>query len=217
MAAGSIADELILLALYPDNDGWPVGADGTAREPWYLQAAVSVAVLADLAVSGAISVGGGRVSNTGRGVDSDEELGELATRIAKRPGLTPEYWALEIYADEPQRRRLALLRQRHLILEYEREARRLWRSKTVRRWFVREDDALTALTVRRLGDVLHTGKADESTTTLLAIVGACGLHRKYFKDLDRGEREQRIRHLVSGHWAWQTTKRCLSSPPPILT
>jgi hypothetical protein len=226
---GSIADEVVMLALYPDNDGWPVGADGLPRVPSYLRAAVSVALLADLAVAGAIAIsgainggadgiggGGERVSGTGRGVLADAESAALAARIAARPGQTADYWVAQIYAGEPQRRRLVLLHRQGLILEYEREVRRLWWSRTVRRWFVREDDSVTALTVRRLGDALRAGKADERTTALLAVVHASGVHRGYFKDLDPRERERRITNLVGAHWVWRVARRGAAGVDPVM-
>lgn len=229
MVAGSIADELILLALFPDNDGWPVGRDGLPRVPAYLRAGVSVALLADLAVAGAITVDstgdkagdkpgdkpGDRVTPTGRDVSADPELSELAARIARLPGQTPEYWAEQIYLGEPERRHLQLLRRQNLILDYERTVRRLWWSRTQRRWFVREDDSVTELIARRLSEALRTGEADERTTTLLAIVHSCGLQREYFKNLDRREREQRIRAIVGRHWTWRVTRRCLSTVNPV--
>jgi hypothetical protein len=226
VVAGSIADELILLALFPDNDGWPVGHDGLPRVPSYLRAAVSVALLADLAVAGAVTVGGAddragdkagdRVTPTGRDVSADPELSELAAGIARLPGQTPEYWAVQIYLGEPERRHLQLLRRQNLILDYERTVRRLWWSRTERRWFVREDDSVTELIARRLSGALRTGEADERTTTLLAIVHSCGLQRQYFKNLDRREREQRIRAIIGRHWAWRATRRCLSTVNPVM-
>lgn len=222
MVAGSIADELILLALSPDDGGWPVGCDGMPRVPSYLRAGVSVALLADLAVVGAITVGdngsgkaGDRVTPTGLDVSADPELNELATRIARLPGQTPEYWAVQIYLGEPELSHLRMLRRQNLILEYERTVRRLWWSRPVRRWFVREDDSVTELITRRLSEAVRTGEADERTTTLLAIVHSCGLQREYFKNLDRRQREQRIRAVVGGHWAWRATRRCLATLNPV--
>ena len=168
-----------------------------------------MALLADLAVAGAIKVCGDGVSRTGQPVHGDADLTELADRIADRPGKTPEYWALQLYAGKPERSRLASLRRQNLILEYEYQARLLWWSSTVRRQLVREDDAVITLTVQRISRALGGGEADEATIALLAIVHACGLHRAYFKNFDRRQREQRISHLVGGHWAGRATRQCL--------
>jgi hypothetical protein len=212
VSAGSIADDLILLALFPATDGWPIDDHGTLRVPSFLQAGVSVALLADLVLVGAVDVTGpgDHVSRTGRGVFGDAELSALAARIAVRPGQSAAYWAAQISAGGPEHRLLLSMRQRNLLLEYERDTGRLWWSKSVRRLFVREDDAIIARTVGRLGDALRHGQADEYTTALLAIAAACGLPRQYFQDVDKRERERRVHGLVGHHWAARATRQLLS-------
>jgi hypothetical protein len=51
---------------------------------------------------------------------------------------------------------------------------------------------------------------DERAVALLAVIHACGLHRAYFKDLTRRDREHRIRRLVRRHWAWRAARSCVA-------
>src|SRR5262245_56847493 len=112
-----IADEFVLLALYSDFLGWPVGSDGALRVPAYLRAGVSVALLAELAISGVVTVKDNQVVATGREVRGDDELRELATRIAADPkSRTAEWWGVRLAAEEPELRRLTVLRERGAIL-----------------------------------------------------------------------------------------------------
>jgi Golgi phosphoprotein 3 (GPP34) len=207
-----LADEFVLLALSPTNDGWRLGPDGVPRTPWYLGPAVSMALLAELAVMGAVAVDDGRVVATGHPVSGDSELRATAAQLADHPKRrSTAWWGRRLAAARPDVRRLVALRGRGAILEYERVVRHLWWSRTVPSWFVREDDSATALILCRLRAALDTGNADERTTALLALLHACGLHRDYFKDLTHREREQRVQRLARRHWAWRATTNCLAT------
>jgi hypothetical protein len=207
VAASLIADEFVLLALYASYEGWPLRSDGVPEFPPYLDLGVSVALLAELAVMGAVVIDGGRVVATGRKVSGNADLGELAAQIADHPKRrSAAWWGLNVADAGPALRQLFALRRRGSILEYERVVRHLWWSRTVPSWFVREDDSTVALALDRLNAALDRGKADERTRALLAVVHGCGVDRAYFKNMSRREREHRIRRLIRQHWARRAIK-----------
>jgi hypothetical protein len=212
VAVKLIADELILLAIYPANGGWPVGADGMPRPPRYVGPAVAVALLAELALMGVISVDGDRVLSTGREVRGQQELAGTAAMIMGESRARPAaWWGMRVAATAPERYRLEVLRRRTSLLAFEYPIRRILRSTSEPRWFVPEDNAAIVSAVDRMDHALRTRVADERTTALLALVHACELHRAYFKDRSRRERERQIRGLVDGHWVWRAAQRCVAA------
>ena len=197
-----MADELVLLALGSDYEGWPLRSDGTPNTPPYLGPGVGVALLAELAVTGAITVDEGRVVAGPVTIGGSGELRSVASRIAEQPRhRSAAWWAQRLAAERPDLRRLEALKQRNLILEYERVARRVWRTGPGRYWFVPENSSTLNLIVGRLKRAMHAGEADGWTAALLAIVHACGVHRAYFRNLNRRERERRIRRIADKHWS----------------
>ena len=207
-----VADELVLLALYPSDVGWRRGHAAVPDPPSWLGAGVAVALLAELALMGAIVIDSGRVVATNPQVSDDAELRETIAQIAThRKRRQADWWGLHLAAGKPEVRRLAHLHQRNLILDHQAVIRRPWWTTTTSTWFVPEDCSTVVHALDRLRAALRFADGDERTIALLAVVHACGLHRAYFKDLTRRERERQIRSLVRRHWAWRAARSCVAA------
>jgi hypothetical protein len=166
---------------------------------------------------GVISVDGDRVLSTGREVRGQQELAGTAAMIMGESRARPAaWWGMRVAATAPERYRLEVLRRRTSLLAFEYPIRRILRSTSEPRWFVPEDNAAIVSAVDRMDHALRTRVADERTTALLALVHACELHRAYFKDRSRRERERQIRALWTGTGSGgqRSGASRQSTPPP---
>jgi hypothetical protein len=186
MAGLPLAEQFVLLALAPRNDGWRVSSDGVPGVPGGVDTAAAGLLLAERVMAGEVvfTAGGG----------AREEASHIA-RLAR---------------DRPGRRALIGLRQRGMVREYETIRGRLVR-RNVAYWFVPEDDSAAFLIVRRLRKALDDGVADEPSAVLLGVMRAYGLHRSYFRDLSRRERERVIQRAIGDHWVGVAVRRALGT------
>ena len=212
MIAPVIADEFILMALAPSNEGWLVGADGVPIAPPHVAPGVSAALLAELALAGAIDATGRTLSVIGPRAGADDGLAETLAWIARqsRPR-SPDWWVDRLAATGPERGRLVELHRRGWVHAYPGSRRGLTGTRPATYWFIREDDTRTPALVDRLRAGLQAGRADDRTTALLAVMQACQVHRAYFKDWDEREREQRVQALTAGHWVGAALRRHLGA------
>lgn len=128
------------------------------------------------------------------------DLGLAAAELARhgpQPGLPQRI--VSVAAGRPHLRRIAALREQGRVVVCERPARGLFHDRTVTRLSAPEYGAEYAI-VDRLLTALRGLPAHHDTVALLAIMRACDLHRRWFRDLSRRERARKIDGLTRDHW-----------------
>jgi Golgi phosphoprotein 3 (GPP34) len=196
----TIADELLLVALCASHNGWRLGRDGQPRVPAQLDSVVASAELAELVARGRLVHRGTFLDAVNTAATGDAGLDAALARIADAyPLRTDASWTAELSQARPDKRRLTQLYGRGRVLEYERPARGPFGARAVRCWFAPEGGP-ERLILDCFGRALHERQADERTTAALAVMHAYGLHRPWFRNLSRREREQRFQMIIHDSW-----------------
>jgi hypothetical protein len=206
----TIADELLLVALCASHHGWRLGRDGQPRVPADLDSMVATAELAELVARGRLAHRGAFLDAVNSAATGDAGLDAALSRIANAyPLRTDASWMAELSRTRPDKRRLTQLHGRGRVLEYKRPGRRLFYARAVRCWFAPEDGPERVI-LDVLGRALHEGRADERTTAALAVMHAYGLHRPWFRNLSRREREQRFQMIIRDSWITRRARKIAS-------
>ncbi|GAA2632484.1 GPP34 family phosphoprotein [Actinomadura fulvescens] len=191
-----LADEFLLLALR-DNDG---------RLPFRsaaLQAGLAGALLADLALTGRITVGGDLVTVCDATPPDDPDLAAALGRIAgEAKPRKPEWWVSRLIDDDLAARRLARLTERGTV---DATTYRVFGVIPGRRYSGRDAELEPEIRAR-LAAALDTGRADERTAVLLALAHASGLIARLSGISGRDLRE-RVEHVTAHHWAGKAVDR----------
>lgn len=179
-----LADQLLLLAVAAENEGWGLH-DGAPEVPPPLTTGVAAALLADLALLDRIVPGESVVDQEPTG---EPDLDTALRRIAAEP---PARWVAVVAADRPDLARLARLRADRVLTEYDSRA-----AHPARRLFAPEHGPEVAI-LDRLHRALARGTADRPTTALLALLRACGLHERWFRGTTPEERDAALTRLTA--------------------
>jgi len=176
-----LADELLLLAIAAENEGWGLH-DGEPKVPRKLIAAVAAALLADLALRDRIVLGKAVVNKTPTGEpDLDAALARLNA---------PRTWVTTVAKTRPDLARLTRLRNTGVLTEYDSPT-----ARPPRRLFAREDGPEVAI-LARLHSALAKSSADGPTIALLALLRATGLHARWFRGTTSKARDTTLKHLI---------------------
>ncbi|GAB1510496.1 GPP34 family phosphoprotein [Actinophytocola sp. KF-1] len=181
-----LVDELLLLAVAAENEGWGLAPDGQPVVAPRMTVAAAVAVLADLALLGRVVPGREVVDVESTGdADLDAALGVVA---AQEQAIAA--WVRAVAATRPDLARLSRLRADRVLTEYDSRA-----ATPARRLFAPEDGPEVAI-LGRLHRALARGSGDPSTVALAELVRATGLHERWFRGTSAQERESRLAALL---------------------
>lgn len=196
----SLGEELLVVALCADNDGWVVGSDGMPRVPAGMGFVMAGAMLAELALLGRIACSGKHVEAVSNASTGDPRLDRVLCSIAEsskpRAG---SWWVLEIAQTKSNLEGLWRPQRSGLIREYERPERGLFGTKRAKRWFIPELGPEAPILEHWHG-ALNTGAADARTVAMLGLARASGMHRVWFGHLSRRELRRRLRPIVRKSW-----------------
>ena len=197
-----LADDLLLLAVAAENEGWGLGPGGQPVVDRRMTVAVAAAMIADLALLGRVVPGREvvDVSSTGD-ADLDAALGVVAVQ---RPAVPA--WVRAVADTRPDLARLGRMRAVRLLTEYDSRA-----AKPARRLFAPEDGPEVAI-LGRLHEAMARGSGDARTVALAELLRATGLHRRWFRGTSAQERDRRLDALVpAGGWLTDAVADALSS------
>ncbi len=181
-----LADELLLLAIAAENEGWGVEPDGRPIVDPGLTVAAAVAVLADLALLGRVVPGREVVGVESTGdADLDAALGVVATEEQAMAA-----WVRAVAGARPDLARLDRLRADRVLTEYESVA-----ARPARRLFSPEIGVEVPI-LDRARQAMKRGAADERTTALLALLRATGLHGLWFREMSTEELDRRLAAVI---------------------
>lgn len=191
----ALAEEYLLVSRGPDGRSLVAGVAATRG--------VAGALLVELALRGEVGVRDGRLVADASGGAAGRsaahpELDALAARIrAESHPRKPKWWVQKAESRAVNTRLLAGLAGRGILAEHPRRALGLF---PVTRW-VEQDPQPADAVRRRLVRAVEGGPADARTAALVAVVDACGLSRRLFRDVPAATRRARIRELSEGEWA----------------
>ncbi len=186
-----LADELLLLAIAAENEGWGLEDDGRPIVDPRMTVASAVAVLADLALLGRVVPGREVVGVESTGdADLDAALGVVAVQ---EPAMSA--WVRAVADTRPDVARLDRLRAKRVLTEYDSRA-----ATPARRLFSPEIGVEGPI-LDRLGRALKQGAGDERTVALLALLRATGLHERWFRGISTRERDRGFATVIPpGDW-----------------
>lgn len=197
-----LADQLLLLAVAADNDGWPLEKSGAPHVPAGYQQGTAAALLADLALSGRVSAGK-RVALLDPSPTGDAELDSALLEVPTA-GRRVAQCVAAIAGRRPALARLRRMRAQGLLHTYPSRGRH---------WlFVRETTTAVEQVVTPLHAAMRGNVCDDPTRALLALLRACQLHRFWLKGLPPKERDRRLRALLPNDWLTGTV---VPDPPAI--
>lgn len=196
----TLADELLLLALR-EQDGRAL--IGSAE----LDCGLAGALLAELALAERVRLVGGRIRAVDPSPLGDPDLDALLQRIvADRRARKPERWVDRTRRDDVRKRRLARLAEIG-VLEARDHRFLFFKHTTYSERDPRYEQELRA----RLRAVMEGAPADGRAGALLAIVHACGLDRKAFREVNGRLLRRRVKEVTKDEWAGQAVAKAIAS------
>ncbi|MEV4640814.1 GPP34 family phosphoprotein [Actinoplanes sp. NPDC049548] len=199
----NLAEEFVLLAYR--NEGSPE-LDGPR-----LDHGLAGALLLDLALAERVAVEQGRVVVRDPAPLGDPLLDEALARIARDgKGRQPRHWVSAFARDTRTRTLDRLVDAGVLNREKERVLFVFPRTRYPAPHGV-EPVAEAEARQRLIAAVSGSGPVEARTAALCALVGATGLDRKIFRDLDRKQVRRRLKEVSEGAWAAAAVKKTIQS------
>lgn len=195
----SLAEELLLLGYNDETGRAEVGSP-------QLDCGLAGAVLVELALAGRVEVIDGKLTVLAPApvgdVEADAALGRITGEGKERK---PEWWVGKLRSG---------IRDRLLDRLTDRGVQQQRRQKVLGLFPVRRyptvDSAPEAATRARLELVVAQGRrADARTAALASLLDACGLARRTFPDLDRGQLKARMHQLNEGQWTSAAVRKAI--------
>ncbi|WP_084962689.1 GOLPH3/VPS74 family protein [Thermoactinospora rubra] len=193
----TIAEELLLLA-HSEDEGRQL-IDSTS-----LDAALSGAILAELALGGRVDLEGKKVAVRDATPLGDEELDAALARIAEDgKERKPDWWIHKFHSAKLRKRLLTRLADRGALSE--RKGKVLGVFPTTR--WPEADGRIEAGVRERVASALAGADPDARTAVLVAIMHACKLDRKAFPGADK----DRIKQIAEGRWAGDAVAKTIAA------
>lgn len=195
----TLAEELTLLA-YDDDTG-------KSKADMYLEYGIGGALLAELALRGAVTLAEKKVTVVDETPAGDPLLDDALAKIAASTPRRPQHWVDRLHRGA-KKATLARLVERGLLREESGKVLLVIPFTT----YPAEDGGPEREVRQRLHDAVVVGTVPQPrTATLAMLVGACEMGKHVFPEVSRRDLKRKLNDLAAGDWAAAATKKVIDT------